>query len=82
MSRAIRTTAFVGALALLATAGPVPSGPGTVDAADVPASFARVARAALATSIVVRAPDYVGDHLLDPPGASGSVIVWVKVSTT
>jgi S1-C subfamily serine protease len=55
--RRIRIVALLWTITLLVAAGPVPCRSGTVDAAEPPASFAQVARAALAASIVVLAQE-------------------------
>jgi serine protease Do len=47
----------LGLITLLVAAGPVPCHAGAIDAPEPPASFAQVARAALAASIVVRVQD-------------------------
>jgi serine protease Do len=58
--RRIRIVVLLGAMTLLVAAGPVPYLKGTIDAAEPPASFAQVARTALAASIIVRGPEYAG----------------------
>jgi S1-C subfamily serine protease len=56
--RRSRIVVLLGIVTLLVTAGPVPCHSGTVDAPEPPASFARIARAALAASIVVRVQEH------------------------
>jgi serine protease Do len=59
MGNTIRIAVLPGALALLLAVGLVPGRSRAADATEPPESFARVARAALAASIVVRRPDAV-----------------------
>ena len=67
--RKIRIAVRLATMTWLVVAGAVPCRPGTVDAAEPPASFAHVAQAALAASIVVRAQREGASEVTAPLGS-------------